>query len=152
MTWCCMPRAWNAQGNPESGLMPSSAAPLLMLASPRAVGTSASRAVRKTEEHSLSLLWLLTYFFSIFYMSISLKIKITKYWTMSNPHVRAIKGLQPIFPSWSPTCDFCLLLYQAERGKVETNRGKRGRFRVCQCTDSLQKIKSEICKTAPWFF
>lgn len=66
-------------GNPEAGLMPSSAAQLLMLASPGAVGISAPRAVRETEEHSLSLPCLSTYFFSIFYMSISLKAKITKH-------------------------------------------------------------------------
>ena len=84
--------------------------------------------------------------------SVSLKTRITKYWAMSNPYERAIKGLQPILPPQNPIMDFCLRLYQVVRGKVETHRGKGGRFKVCRCTDSLQKIESEVCKTAPCFF
>lgn len=60
-------------GNPETGHLPSGAAPLLVLASPRAVGTSPpwSRE-RKPENHSSSLLRLSTYFFSTFYNECSL--------------------------------------------------------------------------------
>lgn len=60
-------------GKPETSQLPSGVASLLALASPGAVGTSPPRSSeRKTENHSSSLLWLLTYFFSIFYNKCSL--------------------------------------------------------------------------------
>lgn len=71
---------------------------------------------------------------------------------MSDPYERAFNGLQPILPPQSPITHFCLLLYCVARCNVGTHRGKRGWFKVYWCTDSSQKIETEICKTAVCFF
>lgn len=56
-------------------------------------------------------------------------------------------------PLQSPIMDFLLAVLPSRKGKGrDMQRKERAIWRVCQCTDSLQKIKSEICKTAPWVF
>lgn len=53
----------------------------------------------------------------------------------------------------SPIMEFLLAVLPSSKGQGCYMEWKvRATWRVCQCTDSLQKTKAEICKTAPSVF